>query len=78
MNTQFSSLFISPNHLAFISCLGVMPVVLMDQKPYTGLRIDAIMGDETGEYQNVMYTGKKYTNAMKYNLRKFDELGVFD
>lgn len=71
--------FIKNVTLAFSSCISVMPIIYMERQPEAGSSIDDVMDETTGaEFRHIMYNGANYQEAMKCNLKRFDEFGILD
>jgi hypothetical protein len=63
----------------FIASFVALPVILMEKQSDKGSGIDAFMNEDSGNsIRDICYGGEKYQEAMKYNLKRFNELGVLD
>jgi hypothetical protein len=68
-----------PFVLGFVSCVSVLPLILMERQSEMGSGMDAVMNAETGaKIREITHGGAKYHEAMKYNLKCFDQIGVLD
>lgn len=68
----------SQEFYGLIAAIGVLPIVLMEKQAESS-GIDAMVDEEMStKIRNIMYYGQKYQRAMKFILRRFDEIGVLD
>jgi Ecdysteroid kinase-like family len=63
----------------FIASFAVLPIVLMEKQSDKGSGMDAFLNEESSNsMRDICYGSKKYQEAMKYNLKRFAELGVLN
>jgi Ecdysteroid kinase-like family len=68
-----------PSIIGFIACVSVMPLVLMEKQSETGSGMDAMLDDKTADsFREICFNGARYTEAMKYNLKRFEELNILN
>jgi hypothetical protein len=63
----------------FVASVAILPVILTERHAEQGSGMEALMDAEKSvKVREVAFSGQKYQEAMRYNLRRFDELGVLD
>ncbi|XP_059620995.1 uncharacterized protein LOC132264721 [Phlebotomus argentipes] len=63
----------------FMSAVFVLPLVLMEKQSTQGSGIDGLVDPEAvQEMTQIMFSGKRFTEAMQEILRRCDEMKLFD
>jgi hypothetical protein len=63
----------------FVCSVAEMPMILMERPSDEGSGLDTLLDENKSEkVRELAFSGAKYQEAMKHNLRRFDELGVLD
>jgi len=61
----------------FIACVSVMPIVLMEKQSEMGSGMDAMLDDKTAaSFREICFNGARHKEAMKYTLKRFEELNI--
>jgi Ecdysteroid kinase-like family len=68
---------LSPNFLGFFACISTMPIVLMETQSETGSGMDALLDEKKADsVREICFNGVRYKEAMKYFLKRFEELNI--
>ncbi|XP_055698648.1 uncharacterized protein LOC129799064 [Phlebotomus papatasi] len=63
----------------FMTAVFVLPIVLMEEQSSEGSGIDGLVDPQVAQdMTRIMFSGKRYTEAMKCILRRCDQLKLFD